>query len=369
MEVCVSNQNQKKEIEKKLSDQHKGEIRSGKNKMVGKQSIEFGTPVRIRCSASVVGKKEGQGPLGHLFDKVCTDDTFGTKSWEAAESALQKETVELCLQKSNRKIEDIRYLFAGDLLGQCIASSFGLAEFNTPLFGLYGACSTSALSITLGSIAISAGVADNVMCVTSSHFASAEKEFRFPLEYGNQRPLSASWTVIGSGAFLLSDTASQNDRAIITAVTPGRIVDYGLKDSMNMGMCMAPAAANVIYNHLKDFNRKPDYYDRIITGDLGHVGKQGVIDLLKQKGFDISQQHMDCGIEIFDQVTQDTHAGGSGCGCAASVLSAYILKQVEEKQWKRVLFVPTGALLSKVSFNEGNSVPGIAHAVVIEAVQ
>ena len=176
--------------------------------MVGKQSIEFGTPVRIRCSASVVGKKEGQGPLGHLFDKVCTDDTFGTKSWEAAESALQKETVELCLQKSNRKIEDIRYLFAGDLLGQCIASSFG--------------------------------VADNVMCVTSSHFASAEKEFRFPLEYGNQRPLSASWTVIGSGAFLLSDTASQNDRAIITTVTPGRIVDYGLKDSMNMGMCMAP---------------------------------------------------------------------------------------------------------------------------------
>ena len=208
MEVCVSNQNQKKEIGKKLSDQHKGEIRSGKNKMVGKQSIEFGTPVRIRCSASVVGKKEGQGPLGHLFDKVCTDDTFGTKSWEAAESALQKETVELCLQKSNRKIEDIRYLFAGDLLGQCIASSFG--------------------------------VADNVMCVTSSHFASAEKEFRFPLEYGNQRPLSASWTVIGSGAFLLSDTASQNDRAIITTVTPGRIVDYGLKDSMNMGMCMAP---------------------------------------------------------------------------------------------------------------------------------
>ena len=339
------------------------------NKMIGKQSIEFGSPVWIQCSASIVGKKEGQGPLGKLFDKINTDDMFGGNSWEEAESALQKETVQLCLEKSNTNIEDIRYIFAGDLLAQSIASSFGLAEFNRPLFGLYGACSTSALSITLGSIAISAGVADNVMCVTSSHFASAEKEFRFPLEYGNQRPLSATWTVIGSGAFLLSDTASQNDRAIITAVTPGRIVDYGLKDSMNMGMCMAPAAANVIYNHLKDFNRKPDYYDRIITGDLGHVGKQGVIDLLKQKGFDISQQHMDCGIEIFDQVTQDTHAGGSGCGCAASVLSAYILKQVEEKQWKRVLFVPTGALLSKVSFNEGNSVPGIAHAVVIEAVQ
>lgn len=340
-----------------------------KNKMVGKQSIEFGKPIYIQCSASIVGKKEGQGPLGELFDKISTDDMFGADSWEAAESALQKETVQLCLQKANTSIDDIRYMFAGDLLGQCIASSFGLAQFNTPLFGLYGACSTSALSIALGSIAISAGVADKVMCVTSSHFASAEKEFRFPLEYGNQRPLSASWTVIGSGAFLLSDTKSAGDRAVISAVTPGRIVDFGLKDSMNMGMCMAPAAADVIYNHLQDFNRKPDYYDKIITGDLGHVGKQGVIDLLGQKGIDIVKQHMDCGIEIFDQATQDTHAGGSGCGCAASVLSAYILKQIEEKKWKRVLFVPTGALLSKVSFNEGNSVPGIAHAVVLETIR
>lgn len=338
------------------------------NKMIGKQSIEFGSPVWIQCSASIVGKKEGQGPLGKLFDKINTDDMFGGNSWEEAESSLQKETVQLCLEKSNTKIEDVRYIFAGDLLAQSIASSFGLAEFNTPLFGLYGACSTSALSITLGSIAVAAGVADKVMCVTSSHFASAEKEFRFPLEYGNQRPLSASWTVIGSGAFLLSDAKSGNDRAVITAATPGRIVDFGVKDSMNMGMCMAPAAADVIYNHLQDFNRQPEYYDKIVTGDLGYVGKQGVIDLLGQKGIDISGQHMDCGIEIFDQATQDTHAGGSGCGCAASVLSAYLLKQLEDKKWKRILFVPTGALLSKVSFNEGKPVPGIAHAVVIEAV-
>lgn len=339
------------------------------NKMIGKQSIEFGSPVWIQCSASIVGKKEGQGPLGKLFDKINTDDMFGGNSWEEAESALQKETVQLCLEKSNTNIEDIRYIFAGDLLAQSIASSFGLAQFNTPLFGLYGACSTSALSITLGSIAVAAGVADKVMCVTSSHFASAEKEFRFPLEYGNQRPLSASWTVIGSGAFLLSDTKTGNDRAVITAATPGRIVDFGVKDSMNMGMCMAPAAADVIYNHLRDFNRQPEYYDKIVTGDLGYVGKQGVIDLLSQKGIDISGQHMDCGIEIFDQATQDTHAGGSGCGCAASVLSAYLLKQLEEKRWKRILFVPTGALLSKVSFNEGKPVPGIAHAVVIEAIR
>ena len=339
-----------------------------RSKMIGKQSIEFGSPIYIQCSASIVGKKEGQGPLGELFDKVNMDDMFGENSWEEAESALQKETVQLCLQKAGEQIENIRYMFAGDLLGQSIASSFGLAEFDTPLFGLYGACSTSALSITLGSIAIAAGGADKVMCVTSSHFASAEKEFRFPLEYGNQRPLSASWTVIGSGAFLLSDTKCGHDRGMITAVTPGRIVDFGLKDSMNMGMCMAPAAADVIFNHLQDFHRKPEYYDKIVTGDLGHVGKQGVIDLLNQKGMDISAQHMDCGIEIFDKDTQDTHAGGSGCGCAASVLSAYLLKQLEEKRWKRILFVPTGALLSKVSFNEGKAVPGIAHAVVIEAI-
>ena len=191
----------------------------------------------------------------------------------------------------------------------------------------------------------------------------------FPLEYGNQRPLSASWTVIGSGAFLLSDTKSGRDRGVITAVTPGRIVDFGLKDSMNMGMCMAPAAADVIYNHFQDFKRQPDYYDKIVTGDLGHVGKQGVIDLLGQKGIDISGQHMDCGIEIFDQATQDTHAGGSGCGCCAVTLSAHILRQLSDKSWKKVLFLPTGALLSKTSFNEGQSVPGIAHALVLEHVE
>lgn len=366
-EVSVGQNNQKRQTENNKEQTKVDE--EYKNKMIGKQSIEFGKPIWIQCSASIVGKKEGQGPLGNLFDKISMDDMFGGNSWEEAESALQKETVQLCLQKSNTQIEDIRYMFAGDLLGQSIASSFGLAEYNTPLFGLYGACSTSALSITLGSITIAAGAADKVMCVTSSHFASAEKEFRFPLEYGNQRPLSASWTVIGSGAFLLSAAKSGKDRGVITGVTPGRIVDFGLKDSMNMGMCMAPAAADVIYNHLQDFNRRPDYYDKIVTGDLGHVGKQGVIDLLSQKGIDISGQHIDCGIEIFDQKTQDTHAGGSGCGCAASVLSAYLLKQLEDHKWKRILFVPTGALLSKVSFNEGQSVPGIAHAVVIEAVK
>ena len=330
--------------------------------------MEFGTPVILSCSASIVGKKEGEGPLGQLFDQVGQEDMFGAKTWEEAESTLQKEAVALCLQKSGVKLKDVRYLFAGDLLGQSIASSFGLAQYETPLFGLYGACSTSGLSITLGAITVAAGLAEKVMCVTSSHFASAEKEFRYPLEYGNQRPLSASWTVTGGGAFLLSAKRGEKDRAQISAVTPGKIVDYGLKDSMNMGACMAPAACDTIYQHLQDFGRKPEDYDKIVTGDLGYVGQQALLDLLSQKGIELGDRHMDCGIEMFDQNTQDTHAGGSGCGCAATVLSAFLLKKLEEGEWSRILFVPTGAQLSKVSFNEGNTVPGIAHGVVIERI-
>ncbi|MGN0308147.1 MAG: stage V sporulation protein AD [Lachnospiraceae bacterium] len=343
-------------------------MEGSRNKMMGRGSMEFGTSVRIACSASIVGKKEGEGPLGALFDRVGEEDMFGASTWEEAESNLQKEAVSICLNKSGISIEEVRYLFAGDLLGQSIASSFGLAQYETPLFGLYGACSTSGLSIALGAITVAAGLADKVMCVTSSHFASAEKEFRYPLEYGNQRPLSASWTVTGGGAFLLSQSPSDKDRAQISGITPGKIVDYGLKDSMNMGACMAPAACDTIYRHFQDFKRKPEDYDKVVTGDLGYVGQQALIDLLGQKGIDLSDKHMDCGIEIFNQDSQDTHAGGSGCGCAATVLSAYLLKQLEENSWNRILFVPTGALLSRVSFNEGNTVPGIAHGVVIERI-
>jgi stage V sporulation protein AD len=203
--------------------------------------------------------------------------------------------------------------------------------------------------------------------VTSSHFASAEKEFRFPLGYGNQRPLSATWTVTGSGAFLLGKEA-ENVRAVIRGMTIGKIVDFGLKDSMNMGACMAPAAVSTLVQHFNDWNSQPEDYDKIITGDLGKVGQKVLFDLLQEKGYDIAERYMDCGLEIYDSKTQDTHSGGSGCGCSAVTLSAYILKQLEEKNWRRVLFVPTGALLSKTSFNEGQSVPGIAHAVVLESV-
>ncbi len=334
----------------------------------GKQSMKFDVPVYIRNSASIVGTKEGEGPLGLLFDVIGQDDMFGGKSWEEAESTLQKEAVYLALGKANCKPEEIRFLFAGDLLGQSIATSYGIKSFDIPLFGLYGACSTCGESLSLGAMCVAGGFAEYVACVTSSHFASAEKEFRFPLGYGNQRPLSASWTVTGSGAFVLSSSKGDGARGCITGVTVGKIVDYGLKDSMNMGACMAPAAADTIAAHFSDFQTKPQDYDKIITGDLGAVGQTVLFDLLNEKGYDISDRHMDCGIEIFDAESQDTHAGGSGCGCAAATLSAYVLKQLEEGNWKKVLFVPTGALMSKTSFNEGQTVPGIAHAVVIESI-
>ena len=331
----------------------------------GRQSIKIPVPVYIRASASIAGSKEGDGPLGELFDMVGVDDKFGSNTWDEAESTLQKETLQLAIGKAGLSGEDIRFLLAGDLLAQSMASSFGLASFQIPLIGLYGACSTCGLSLAMAAALIVGGMAQYVASVTSSHFASAEKEFRYPLGYGNQRPLSATWTVTGSGAFILSSLKGKKDRAVITGLTIGKIVDLGMKDSMNMGACMAPAASSLICQHFADFGRTPEDYDQIITGDLGLVGQRVLLDMLAEKGFDLSGKHMDCGIEIYDE-KQDAHAGGSGCGCSAVVLSALILKKLEEGEWKRVLFVPTGALLSKTSFNEGKSIPGIAHALVLE---
>lgn len=336
---------------------------------MGKHSILFEKPIYIQNSASVVGTKEGEGPIGNYVDFIGEDDLFGAKNWEEAESRLQNKALSIALMKAGYQQEQIRFLFAGDLLGQSIASTFGLKNFEIPLLGLYGACSTCGEALILGAMCVSGGFAKMVACVTSSHFASAEKEFRFPLGYGNQRPLSASWTVTGSGAFLLNKEKEKGARGKIVGATIGKVIDYGLQDSMNMGACMAPAAADTIIQHFKDFQVQPEAYDQIITGDLGMVGKRILIDLLYKKGYDISNCHMDCGIQIFDEKKQDTHAGGSGCGCAAVTLSAYILKQLEEGRWNKILFIPTGALLSKTSFNEKKSVPGIAHAVVIQRTE
>lgn len=330
---------------------------------IGSQSIQFEQAPYVISSASVVGTKEGEGPLGKLFDMVGEDDKFGEDTWEAAESALQKEAATLAIGKSGIQQQDIRYIFGGDLLGQSIATTFGLASFQIPLFGLYGACSTAGESLMLGAMTVAAGYADHVLAVTSSHFASAEKQFRYPLEYASQRPLSATWTVTGSGAFVVGKDKS---KVRITGATPGKVVDYGIKDSQNMGAAMAPAACDTIYQHLVDFGRQPEDYDRIVTGDLGYVGQKILIKLLRERHIDIKNQHMDCGIEIYDRSEQDTHSGGSGCGCSAVTLASYLLPKLIKGEYKRILFVPTGALLSTVSFNEGQPVPGIAHAVVLE---
>lgn len=333
------------------------------NLVKGSQSISFGESPYLISSGSVVGSKESEGPLAKLFDMANHDDLFGAKTWEEAESNMQKEACVLALGKAHIPPEKVRYLFGGDLLRQGIATSMGVEALQIPMFGLYGACSTSGEALALSAMSVAAGYGDYMLAVTSSHFGSAEKEFRFPLGYANQRPLSANWTVTGSGAFLVG---TEKSHIRISGVTVGKIVDYGLKDSQNMGACMAPAAADTISQNMKDFGRKPEDYDRIITGDLGYVGQDILFDLLQGKGFDLKTKHMDCGMTIFDQQTQDTHAGGSGCGCAAVTLAAYVLPKIKKGEWKRILFVPTGALMSTVSYNEGASVPGIAHAIILE---
>lgn len=334
----------------------------------GSQSLLIENPVYIRGRASVVGRKEGEGPLGQFFDQVIEDPLFAMDNWEEAESKFLRTAGEMAIKKAGLSSEQIRYAFAGDLLGQLIATSFGMEPLHIPLFGLYGACSNIGSALSLGAMTVAAGYADDVLCVASSHFGSAEKQFRYPLEYGNQRPISATYTVTGSGAFVLSkEKPTEGGKGIkITGITTGKIVDYGVRDAQNMGGAMAPAASHVIYQSLRDFSMSARDYDKIVTGDLGEVGQTILLKLLKDNGINISDIHMDCGIEIFDKKKQDTHSGGSGCACSATVLAAYLLKKLEEEEWKRILFVPTGAMFSTVSFNEGKPIPGIAHGIILE---
>lgn len=333
----------------------------------GSASLLFEHPVYITSAASVAGQKEGEGPIGHKIDVIEQDPMFGTDSWEKAESAMQKQAANLALEKGDIHRKDIRYLFAGDLLGQLIATSFGTIDLKIPLFGLYGACSTMGEALSLGAMCVDAGHADRVLAIASSHYATAEKQFRFPLAYGNQRPQCTTWTVTGCGAAVLSSKGTK-DQVRVAGITTGRMIDLGTKDSMNMGAAMAPAAWDTIRQNFEDFGVDESWYDKIITGDLGEVGKKILLDFMKNDGFDLSEKHMDCGLEIYDNKTQDTHSGGSGCGCAAVTLCAHILPKLMDGTWKRVLFVPTGALLSTVSYNEGQSIPSIAHGVILERI-
>ena len=343
----------------------------------GASTVLFESPVYFESAAAIGGPKEGEGPMGSFLDMVCPDPMFGCDTWEAAESTLQKETALLALNRAKLHPEDISLMFAGDLLAQTIATSFGSAGLGIPFYGLYGACSAIGEALSLGSLVLTAGFGNRVLCTASSHFASAEKEFRFPLGYGNQRPFSSTWTVTGCGACILSSSLPGQDSplftssgvAAITAITAGRLMDYGFKDSMNMGGCMAPAACDTIARNFADLGYTAADYDAVCSGDLGLVGKRILLDLLLEQNIDLSGIHQDCGLLIYDSNAQDTHAGGSGCGCSASVLSSYILPGILSGEWKRILFVPTGALLSKVSFNEGESIPGIAHGIVIEHLE
>ena len=330
---------------------------------IGLQTIKFDNPITILATASIVGPKEGDGPLSKYFDQCLEDEFWGEKTWEKAESKIIRETVNLAITKSGLPAKDIDFCFAGDLLNQCISSSFGLRELNIPYFGIFGACSTFIEGLCLGSVFLDGNAGTNILCATSSHFCSAEKQFRFPLELGNQRPPSAQWTVTGSGAAVIS---KNGQGPFITHITPGKIIDMGIKDANNMGAAMAPAAVDTIFTHFKDTGRNPSYYDAIITGDLGYIGKEIVIDLLKSKGYNIASNYNDCGVMIFDKSEQDTHSGGSGCACIATTFSGYIFNMLKTKKYKKVLLVATGALTNATTSQQGESIPGIAHAVAVE---
>lgn len=330
----------------------------------GNGTIIFEKCPSIRSFAAVVGQKEGEGPFGKCFDMIEEDEYFGQGSWEKAESEILRRSATLALNKCSLKKASLDFAISGDLLNQCISSGYALREFEVPFFGIYGACSTMAESLALGSVIISGGGADNILCATSSHFCSAEKQFRTPLEYGGQRTPNAQWTVTGSGSVILS---SQSGSPRIEAVTCGKIVDLGVTDIGNMGSAMAPAFVDTLKTHLAMLGRKPSHYDLIVSGDLGIVGKSIAKELFIKEGLGEISKYDDCGAMIFNQDEQDTHAGGSGCGCAASMLCGYILPEMKKGNLKNVLFAATGALMSPTSTFQGESIPSISHAISIQA--
>lgn len=318
----------------------------------------------VQGFASIVGKKEGDGPLSQYFDAVHDDTTLGQESWEKAESRLQTEAAQEALKKANLTEKEIQYIFAGDLLNQCISSTFGLQNLNIPFLGQYGACSTMALTLALSSVFVDSGAAEHCLAVTSSHFCSAERQFRFPLEYGGQRTPTAQWTATASGAVVVGNTG---DSPYISAVTFGRIRDLGIKDAANMGAAMAPSAAQTLFDFLTDTQTRPSDYDLILTGDLGAVGSELMEEILRKDGIEIAPVHNDCGLMIYDRKKQDVHAGGSGCGCSAAVLCSIVLKRLQQGKLKNVLFLGTGALMSTTSSQQGESIPGIAHLVCLKS--
>lgn len=327
--------------------------------------------VFILSSASVAGQKEKNGPLGKLID-IAGDDRFGKDTWEKSESEMQRLALTLAIGKAQLTPNDIDALFAGDLINQCISSAFGVISFGIPFLGLFGACSTAAEGMIMSAVYASS-VCDRCASVTSSHFCSAERQFRYPLEYGGQRPPTAQWTVTGSGAFIyssLTEDAKKVDREYvpeIVSVMPGRLADGGISDSGNMGAAMAPAALDTLERFMK--HHSPEEYDLIITGDLGREGSLILVDLMKSRGINISKNHTDCGLMIYAPNSSDTHSGGSGCGCSAVVMASDILENIRMGKLKKVLFIATGAIMNSLSVNQGQTIPGVAHLVEIHGTR
>ena len=331
-------------------------------KRVGRRTVALPHPPSVRSCACIGGKFEGQGPLGSCFDELGEDSFFGEATWEKAESAMQKRALSRALDKAGLKAGDLDYILAGDLLNQCVGSAFGLRDFGIPFYGLYGACSTMGESLALASLLIDGGFARRAAAMTSSHFCTAERQYRMPVPYGSQRTPTAQWTATAAGCTILS---AEGPGPYVTHVTCGKIVDKGITDANNMGAAMAPAAYDSLSAFFRDTDTKPDDYDLIITGDLGERGHAIVRDFFAKDGIQLGENFQDCGLLLYDRDQQDMHAGASGCGCSASVLNGYLLTEMRRGKWKKIVFAPTGALLSPTSSFQGESVPGICHVVCL----
>ena len=332
------------------------------NQQLGRQTFRLGRPPAALSWASIGGKQEAEGPLAPYFDILSRDSFFGEKTWEKAESAMQKRVLGRALEKGGLTPEEIDCVLAGDLLNQCIGTSFGLRDFGIPLYGLYGACSTMGEALALGALLLSGGYLRRAAALTSSHFCTAERQYRMPVPYGSQRSPTAQWTATAAGCTVL---AAEGPGPRITCVTCGRIVDKGIADSGNMGAAMAPAACDTLRAFFRETGTGPDDYDHVVTGDLGDLGSQILLDLMEREGLPL-RNHLDCGLLLYSRKRQDMHCGASGCGCSASVLNCYLLNGLRDGKWKKLLFAPTGALLSPISSFQGETIPGICHAVLWE---
>lgn len=331
--------------------------------MMKNRTFFFKNQPRVVATATIGGPKEGAGPVGKCIDTVVQDDYYGEKTFEKAERKMLTHAITHAIKKAHMNEDDIGAVVAGDLLNQIISSSYACREFNIPFLGVYNACSTMSEAFVIGGMMVDGGYCENVLCATGSHFSSAERQYRYPLELGSTRPPQAQWTVTGAGAAVLS---SKGRGPKLVGATLGKVVDFGITDANNIGAAMAPAAADTLYTHFMNCSLKPRDYDLVVTGDLGAFGSRIFKDLMWEKGFDISERHVDCG-ELIYNIVEDEFQGGSGAGCSAIVFNGYLYKKLCNKEYKRIILLATGALLSSVSSQQGESIPSIAHAAVFES--